>query len=50
MISEAGHFRLFLDLALEILPKEKVMKRWGEYLEKEADILANLEVRGDRVH
>lgn len=50
MISEAGHFRLFLDLAMEILPKEQVMKRWGEYLEKEAKILANLEVRGDRVH
>ena len=50
MISEAGHFRLFLDLAMDILPKEKVMARWEEYLEKEAVILQNLEVRGDRVH
>lgn len=50
MISEAGHFRLFLDLALEILPKDQVMARWDEYLEREAEILKNLEVRGDRVH
>lgn len=50
MISEAGHFRLFLDLALEILPKEQVMTRWNEYLESEAEIIRNLEVRGDRVH
>jgi tRNA-(ms[2]io[6]A)-hydroxylase len=50
MISEAGHFRLFLDLALKYIPKEKVMKRWEEYLEKEKEILANIELRGDRVH
>ena len=50
MISEAGHFRLFLDLAMEILPKEQVMARWEEYLDKEADIIRHLEVRGDRVH
>jgi len=50
MISEAGHFRLFLDLALEILPKEQVMARWEEYLESEAAIIDKLEVRGDRVH
>ena len=50
MVSEAGHFRLFLDLALEILPKEQVMARWEEYLESEAAIISKLEVRGDRVH
>ncbi|MFT4968708.1 MAG: tRNA-(ms[2]io[6]A)-hydroxylase [Chitinophagales bacterium] len=50
MISEAGHFRLFLDLATAILPKEQVMARWEEYLNAEAQIIANLELRGDRVH
>lgn len=50
MISEAGHFRLFLDLALDILPKEVVMKRWEEYLASEAEIISKLELRGDRVH
>ena len=50
MISEAGHFRLFLDLATNILPKEQVMARWEEYLLAEANIIANLELRGDRVH
>lgn len=50
MISEAGHYRLFLDLALLYIPKEKVMKRWDEYLTVEAEIMKNLELRGDRVH
>jgi len=50
MVSEAGHFRLFLDLAIENLPNHDVMKRWEEYLEIEANIIKNLEVRGDRVH
>lgn len=50
MISEAGHFRLFLDLALTILPKEVVMKRWEEYLVFEAEMIQTLELRGDRVH
>ena len=50
MVSEAGHFRLFLDLALHYLPKDKVMDRWDEYLEFEKELLASLELRGDRVH
>ncbi|MCB9257099.1 MAG: tRNA-(ms[2]io[6]A)-hydroxylase [Chitinophagales bacterium] len=50
MVSEAGHFRLFLDLAMTVLPKEQVLARWEEYLILEADILKNLELRGDRIH
>ncbi|MCD8528974.1 MAG: tRNA-(ms[2]io[6]A)-hydroxylase [Chitinophagales bacterium] len=50
MVSEAGHFRLFLDLATNILPKEIVMKRWEEYLDYEAEVLKEIELRGDRVH
>jgi tRNA-(ms[2]io[6]A)-hydroxylase len=50
MISEAGHYRIFLDLAKEYLPEEVVKKRLQEMLEAEAEILKNLEVRGDRIH
>jgi tRNA-(ms[2]io[6]A)-hydroxylase len=50
MISEAGHYRLFLDLAKEYLPEEKVMERWREWLQIEKQILPNLPLRGDRMH
>jgi tRNA-(ms[2]io[6]A)-hydroxylase len=50
MISEAGHYRLFIDLANEYFPEEKVRTRWQEWLKMEADILKNIEVRGDRMH
>lgn len=50
MISEAGHFRLFLDLAMTIYSREEVMARWEEYLVFEADMIQTLELRGDRVH
>ncbi|MEQ8927912.1 MAG: tRNA-(ms[2]io[6]A)-hydroxylase [Fulvivirga sp.] len=50
MVSEAGHYKNFLQLAKTYLPDEYVMKRWKEILKGEADILANLEVRGDRMH
>lgn len=50
MVSEAGHYKTFLQLAKEYLPEEVVMKRWRELLEQEAEIVAGLEVRGDRMH
>ncbi len=50
MVSEAGHYRMFLDLAYEYGEKEYVKLRWEEVLEAEAEILRNLEYRGDRVH
>ena len=50
MISEAGHYRLFIDLATEYFPEEKVRDRWLEWLKMEAEILENIEVRGDRMH
>jgi tRNA-(ms[2]io[6]A)-hydroxylase len=50
MISEAGHYRLFIDLANEYIPEEKVKTRWQEWLNIEAEIINNLEVRGDRMH
>lgn len=50
MVSEAGHYRMFLDLALEYHPAERVKQRWEEILNAEAEILKSLELRGDRVH
>jgi len=50
MESEAGHYTLFIDLAETYIDKEKVRNRWTEWLEYEANIINNLEVRGDRIH
>jgi tRNA-(ms[2]io[6]A)-hydroxylase len=50
MVSEAGHYRMFIDLAKEYYPEEQVKKRWQEWLDIEAKVLAGLELRGDRVH
>jgi tRNA-(ms[2]io[6]A)-hydroxylase len=50
MVSEAGHYRLFLDLACRFGGKEKVLTRWDEWLEFEAGIIKGLELRGDRIH
>jgi tRNA-(ms[2]io[6]A)-hydroxylase len=50
MISEAGHYRLFIDLANQYADPVKVKQRWAEYLEHEAGIMENLELRGDRMH
>jgi tRNA-(ms[2]io[6]A)-hydroxylase len=50
MVSEAGHYRLFIDLAKTYFPEEQVKARWQEYLEKETEIMQRLELRGDRMH
>ncbi|MEZ5023551.1 MAG: tRNA-(ms[2]io[6]A)-hydroxylase [Chitinophagales bacterium] len=50
MIAEAGHYKLFLNIAKHYSTEEKVLKRWREYLDYEAGIMAELEVRGDRIH
>jgi tRNA-(ms[2]io[6]A)-hydroxylase len=50
MISEAGHYRLFIDLAREYVSEEKVTQRWQYWLKTEASILKEMEVRGDRMH
>jgi len=50
MVAEAGHYRLFLDLAATIVDDKCVEKRWKEIIVKEADIVSNLEMRGDRMH
>lgn len=50
MISEAGHYRLFLDLAKEYCDEDRVYSRWQELLHDEKEILARMEIRGDRIH
>ena len=50
MESEAGHYTLFINLADTYLPKEKVRKRWKEWLAYEIEIMNDLAVRGDRIH
>ena len=50
MESEAGHYTLFIELAETYIDREKVKKRWAEWLEYEADVINHLEVRGDRIH
>jgi len=50
MVSEAGHYRMFLDLAELYFGKEQTQKRWQECLAFEAQIMKQLKVRGDRMH
>ena len=50
MESEAGHYTLFIELAETYFKKEKVKKRWAEWLKYEADIIKKISVRGDRIH
>jgi tRNA-(ms[2]io[6]A)-hydroxylase len=50
MESEAGHYTLFINLADTYLPKEKVRKRWKEWISYETALMQSMEVRGDRIH
>jgi len=50
MVSEAGHYRLFLDLAKHVKPGPEVMNRWQEWLAYDKEVLETLGTRGDRLH
>ncbi|HYM93384.1 MAG TPA: tRNA-(ms[2]io[6]A)-hydroxylase [Chitinophagaceae bacterium] len=50
MESEAGHYTLFIELAETYCDKKKVRNRWKQWLEHEAIVIKNLEIRGDRIH
>jgi tRNA-(ms[2]io[6]A)-hydroxylase len=50
MVSEAGHYKMYLDLAKQYLDKEKVDKRWEEILTIEGEVMTSMELRGDRMH
>ena len=50
MESEAGHYQLFIELAEFYFDPAVVRKRWKEWLDKEAEIMHEMELRGDRIH
>jgi tRNA-(ms[2]io[6]A)-hydroxylase len=50
MESEAGHYTLFIELAETYVNKEKVRRRWAEWLKFEAEVIKKLKPRGDRIH
>ena len=50
MVSEAGHYRLFIDLAEQYYPVEKVRHAWQQWLDIEIRVLQVLTPRGDRMH
>ena len=50
MESEAGHYVLFIELAETYVAREKVQRRWKEWLDYEAGVIQNLDIRGDRMH
>ncbi len=50
MVSEAGHYRLFIDLANRYFPEDIVQSTWEEWLATETQVLLQLSPRGDRVH
>lgn len=50
MESEAGHYTLFINLACTYMDKEKVRKRWKEWIAYETQVMKEMEIRGDRIH
>ena len=50
MVSEAGNYRLFIDIAQEYYPKEKVQDAWHQWLSIEEKILQQLKPDGTRMH
>ena len=41
---------MFIELADTYIDKDRVRRRWKEWLEYEAGVMTELEVRGDRIH
>lgn len=50
MVSEAGHYKTFLNLAKRYCGKEKTMLRWQEFLDFEASVMQEMELDGSRMH
>lgn len=50
MVSEAQHYRNFIDLAALYMPIEAVEKRWQELLHLEAQIINNIGIQIGRFH
>jgi tRNA-(ms[2]io[6]A)-hydroxylase len=50
MVSEAGHYKLFLDLAIEVSGEAFIEKRWQQWIDYEAEVISKIELRGDSMH
>ena len=50
MVSEAQHYKVFLNLAKLYMNEDLVMQRWEEFIEQEAEIMKKMEPRADRMH
>ena len=50
MVSEAGHYHNFIELAKEYASEEYVGARWRDFLAEEAQIMTSLTPRADRMH
>jgi tRNA-(ms[2]io[6]A)-hydroxylase len=50
MVSEAGHYKAFINLAKEFGSSEYVTNRWDEFIAFEAEMVKKIEIRGDRMH
>ena len=50
MVSEAGHYHLFIQLAENHYPKQEVREAWQWWLSTEEKIIQALVPRGDRMH
>jgi tRNA-(ms[2]io[6]A)-hydroxylase len=50
MVAEAGHYRLFLELAEMYFGKDATQRRWMDYRQFEAELLLDMTLRGDRMH
>ena len=50
MVSEAGHYHLFIEIAQHYIGKDKTRLRWKECLDFEAQLVQNLQPRADRMH
>lgn len=50
MVSEAGHYRMFLDLAYQYFEQEKVRSWWTFWLQAEVEVLESLAPKPGRIH
>ncbi len=50
MVSEAGHYTLFIELANTYCGKEKVKLRWQQWLDYEAEVMKNMKLSGSNIH
>ncbi|SHN34159.1 tRNA-(ms[2]io[6]A)-hydroxylase [Cyclobacterium lianum] len=50
MVSEAGHYVNFINLAKTYQDPQQVERRWEEWLAFEKEVMEQLTIRGDRMH